>query len=182
MRTALPLAILILASACKPSIKIESDPYLDGSRIQSVGVMPFLDEKGRGRPAAEKVAAGLPTMGIEATDMSRLEKTFDELKLDRGGRLTIWSLNEVRQATGADALLFGSFRKDTLALLLVETHTGDVLVRALLPASRVRLKTADDMAAEALKIVAGPLKHSGDAARPAAEDGDAPFDSFDSPR
>jgi hypothetical protein len=170
------LLAVTLSACASTGDNIESDPWLDAGRIKRIGVPPFQDAAGRGRAAAEKVRQGLERMGLQPVDPKQLEATLDRLGVDAGKVLGAESLNEIRQTTKADALLFGSLgpdKKHGLAIYLLDAESGDVLVRAALSRG---FKTADEAAEATLKILSGPLgKPGGLAPQPVPQEPDLPL-------
>lgn len=163
------LAAALLSGCATDDNKIESDPWLDASRYHRIGVLPFTDPLKHGRGIAEKVVQGLGLINVNSVDMTLLEDTFTKLNLDRSGALSLNSLVEVRQATLADAILFGAVHSDSsgkprwkgLSLILLDAQTGDVLVEANLRAPAGGWRKNEDVADTVLKILAGPLAKKG---------------------
>ncbi|MDD5657849.1 MAG: hypothetical protein PHF00_11425 [Elusimicrobia bacterium] len=155
---AVAAALLLLASACAPGPRIDSDPWFDAAKIKRVGILPFSGFGARGRRTADEVGAGLAKLGLTPVDSENLKTALDKLGPGRQDKLDLASLNEIWQATRADALVIGARDRRWLSLLLVDAQTGDVLVNARLPARRA---TEADLARSAVDALAGPLGKGG---------------------
>jgi hypothetical protein len=156
-RPLLALAVL-LGAACAPSkTRVEYADNMDLAGYRRIAVLPFTDQKGRGRQIAEAIAKGLPQRGFEAAQSKRVEDLFYKLKPDRELGLGLNELNELRRATGAQAILSGSVdpKGDQAAVILLDIDQGDEIFKAtLLPPHRGAFASSDEIAEQALGLFA----------------------------
>ncbi len=165
MRRAGFVLALALSAGCVPETQPLRDPELDRARFQRIGILPFSDARGQGRAIAREVERALGLLDVNLVDQVQLDLIFSELGLDRSGGLSKQSLREVRRATYADALLFGSAHSSSdrrgwtgVSLLLVDTVGGRVLVDAnLRPHDSGGYKDLEAVGAAVVEAVAGPL-------------------------
>lgn len=138
--------------------------HMDPARFRLYGVLPFTDSRGQGRALAEKVARGLVLGGVNAVDLQQLETVFRGLKLDYSSALSLHSLADVRQATLAEALVFGSLdsRWKEARVIIIETELGEIVLEARLRARRGRsFSGADEIAEQVLGLWGAHIRRDG---------------------
>lgn len=139
-RFILPAMLAFLCCGCASEMRIEQDPWMSLGRYRRVGVLPFSDSQGRGRELAERVGRGLARLGYDPVDLAQLESVFARIRIDYSSGLSLQSLADVRRATLAEALVFGSVDSEfkEVSLVAVETERGELIFKAKARAPRGR--------------------------------------------
>jgi hypothetical protein len=156
-RSLLALALILAAACTPPKTRIEYADNMDLAGYRRIAVLPFTDQKGRGRLIAEAIAKGLPARGFEAANAKRVEELFYKLKPDRELGLGLNELTEFKAATKAQAILSGSVAPtgDKAAVILLDIEQGDEIFKAdLLPPHRGAVSSVDEVAEQALGLFA----------------------------
>ena len=149
------LALLLLPGCAGPKTQIRYAEGMDLGRYRKIGVLPFVDKRGRGRGIAAAIVAGLPARGFEVVATGNLEKIFARFRPDAAIGLGITELAEIKQETHAQALVSGSVdQTDGLAtIMVVETDLGDEILSAtLFPGHRGPFRNAQEIVDQALNI------------------------------
>ena len=150
------LALGGLLACAEKGTRVEQLEGANPGAFRRVAVVPFSDSRGQGWLMAAKVNQGLSGLGFNTVDLHQVETVFSSLKLDFSSALSIHSLAEIRHATLAEALIFGSvdssWREATL--LMIETEMGDMVLSAKLkPRRGPAFRTPEEVAAEALRAI-----------------------------
>jgi hypothetical protein len=163
MKSALAAAALALA-ACggRSNVTVQPGQVVDPMRFRRLAVVPFADTHGDGLLMAAKVSTGLGRLDYNCADLHQIEAVFSSLKLDYAGGLSLETLAEIRHATLADALLFGSVdsRWREANVLLVETETGDVVLSAKVKPRGSVFSSNDEIAEAVVGVFAGGPRRS----------------------
>lgn len=128
---------------------------MNPGRYRRLAVLPFTDPRGQGPLIAAKLNKGLFERGFATVDLHQIDSLFKNLKLDFSGGLGLNTVTEIRQATLAEALLFGSVDSDwrQASLIMIETEYGDVVFNAKIrPRRGGAFSTPDQIAEEVLRL------------------------------
>lgn len=112
----------------------------------AVGGLSGPDSLG-GEPLSRALAAALASGPFEATAASDADTVMSSAELGISGA-SPGMLAELRRATGAEAVVFGAVSGDgrSLELSVLDTRTGDLLLRARAHAAGERFATAREAA------------------------------------
>lgn len=129
-------ATTALSVGCRstgPVVKV--GPGGDLARYRRIGILPFTEPGGNGLGPAELVEKAIRALGIATVDAGQMGPVFDALRVERGAELGLEQLMKLRQATQAEALVFGSVApvkkrgKAHLLILVIDGQSGDLVAR-----------------------------------------------------
>lgn len=134
------LALALLVTACnahKPEVKVA--PGADLLRYRRIGVLPFRSADNDGRLASRHMEEALGRLGISVVDAGQMDRVFQSLRLKPGEELSLHQLTDIRAATQAEAMVFGTIepakskkRRPRLRVLVMDGQSGDLVGQAIL--------------------------------------------------
>lgn len=153
----LAAALAAMAACSAPKTKVQFVGNSDLASYRRIAVLPFTDEKGRGRFISDAIAKGLPARGFETPDSKVIESVFSKFKLDKDLGLGITELSEIRSVTQAQAILTGSVEPGgaRASAILLDTDEGEAIFKAtLIPAHKGPFASTSEIADQALSLFA----------------------------
>lgn len=165
MRKVIFLAMLgastALGAGCRssgPVVKV--GPGGDLARYRRIGILPFSEPGGNGLGPAESVEKAIRALGIATVDAGQMGPVFDALRVERGAELGLEQLMTLRQATAAEALVFGSVAPVKkrgpahLLILVIDGQSGDLVARGeqdIPPQEKGGLESAVEAVVDAIR-------------------------------
>ncbi|MBI5202902.1 MAG: hypothetical protein HY925_15020 [Elusimicrobia bacterium] len=129
------LALVLLAGCRSTQPEVRVGPGADLTRYRRIGILPFSEPHGKGGKAAELVEQAFRGMGFGTVSPSQMGPVFDSLRVERGAELGLEQLMTLRQATQAEALVFGSTApvkkggKPRFSILVIDGQSGDLVAK-----------------------------------------------------
>jgi len=154
---------LLLVGVClgcaHPGTRVESNPAIDFSRYQHIGVAPFTDSRGQGKRITAGIDDGLRKILHGGADLKAVEAILRDHKPDRDFGLTMKALEFLRVKASADAVITGSMAHDwsEASVTMIDTESGESVLRAVLKPKDPKRKafaSPDEVVLEALRVFA----------------------------
>lgn len=131
----LALALAVFGLGCASTrTRVITEDGESFQKYHRIGVPSFKDRQGKGKEIADGLSAALQAkVYSEAVDRTVLEQILSKYKLDTDQGLGVEALEEIRDKTQADSIIFGSMAPNwsVARITVVETEMGGPVVRAL---------------------------------------------------
>ncbi len=132
MRPALAASSLLLFAACSPvSDRFDTLSAAPSFRAKSVAVAATRGARGKGVEIARALVAKLEAQGLRASALEESDSILAGSALGLETAMNPRVLDEIRRATGADAVVFLSLDPDwrSLDVSALDARTGDAVLR-----------------------------------------------------
>lgn len=151
---ALPLALLLLAS-CATGGRDSSEVSVPGFRARSLALATVRGARGQGVAVSRATAARLEAQGLNATALEETDSVLAGSAVSLENAMNKSVLDEIRRATGADAVVFLSFDPNwrSLDVSAIDARTGDAVLRTAAHPRAEEFSGPEEAAAAAVKAL-----------------------------
>lgn len=154
-RCAVLLSVLLTAS-CAGSGRDEALSRAPSFRAKSAAIAATRNARGKGLDVARALARRLEASGLKATALEESDSVLAGSAIGVESAINPRLLDEIRGATGAEAIVFLTLDPSwkSLEVVAVDSRSGDAVLRAPASPRGDAFASADEIAAAAARILA----------------------------